>query len=117
MPPAALIRPATRATAGQPRRTKAAAAFQTDRPPYASLARKAEVALIKGLMPRPAERGAGGAEIADAGTRSDVWADDNSRPRGSHICANVFSNFRRTKYQNSHNDRESTSRRRGGRRQ
>src|ERR1700690_4678616 len=36
IPPAALIRGATRTTVGQPRRTKAATTHQTDRPPYAT---------------------------------------------------------------------------------
>jgi hypothetical protein len=31
------------------------------------------------------------------GTRSDVWAEANSQPRGGHIGVNVFSNFRRSK--------------------
>jgi hypothetical protein len=54
IPPALLIRLATWATAGQPRRTKAATAHQIDGPPYASLPREAAVearadaALIKG---------------------------------------------------------------------
>src|ERR1700690_3399368 len=98
IPPAVSIPVATWATVGQPRRTKAATAHQNDGPPYAPLPREAEVEAR-----------------ADAGTRGDVWVEDNSRPRGSHICANVFSNFRRTKYQDSRRDRESTSQRGGGR--
>jgi hypothetical protein len=107
-------------TVGQPRRTWAATARRIDRPPSASLRRNAEVEArsdatpIKGLTRQTAERGAGRAEIADAGQAGDVWAEDNSRPRGGHIGANVFSNFRRTKYQNARRDWESASRRGGG---
>jgi hypothetical protein len=56
--------------------------------------------------------------LAPAGlSRTAITSLDVSKFQSSHIGVNVFSNFRRTKYQNSRSDRESTSRRRGGRRQ
>jgi hypothetical protein len=61
------------------------------------------------LLLRTIERGAGRAEIVDAGPRSDVWAEDNPQPRDRHTGANVLSNFCRTKYQDSRGDREVTS--------
>jgi hypothetical protein len=64
---------------------------------------------IKGLLRQTAERGSGRAESDDAGTRRNVWAKDNPQPRGSRIGANLLSDFRRAKYQNSHSDREATS--------